>query len=188
MADGDRRDPRLDRRDVLKIAAASAAITSTLGVRRVLSAGQAASPRFFTTSEYSLVDELAEEIIPTDSHSPGARAARVAAYIDGELADAWTAEERNEWRDGLAAIDDLSRRTSGKTFLEATPAERVALLTAIASKEASPESAAEKFFVTLKSRVAFAYYTSEIGIHREMEYQGNVYLQEFVGYDVRTEK
>ena len=37
---------------------------------------------FFTPEELALVDELSEMIIPADAHSPGARAARVAAYID----------------------------------------------------------------------------------------------------------
>jgi hypothetical protein len=29
-----------------------------------------------------------------------------------------------------------------------------------------------------------AYYTSQIGIKQEMEYKGNSYLNEFVGFDV----
>ena len=36
----------------------------------------------------------------------------------------------------------------------------------------------------LKSRVVQGYYTSEIGIKQEMEYKGNSYLGEFVGFDV----
>ena len=41
-----------------------------------------------------------------------------------------------------------------------------------------------KFFVELKFSTADAYYSSKIGIHQEMEYKGNVLLQEFVGYEV----
>ena len=39
-----------------------------------------------------MLDELTEIIIPTDSHSPGAKAAKVAVYIDKSLAEAF--EER----------------------------------------------------------------------------------------------
>ena len=52
-----------------------------------------------------MVDELSELIIPTDEHSPGARAAKVAGYIDFRLADAWDAQERTDWREGLKRID-----------------------------------------------------------------------------------
>jgi hypothetical protein len=44
------------------------------------------------------------------------------------------------------------------------------------------------FFKDLKSRVVFAYYTSDIGIHRDIDYKGNTFLPEFVGYDVSQEK
>ena len=38
--------------------------------------------RFLTAAEFATVDLVAETIIPADAHSPGARAARVADYID----------------------------------------------------------------------------------------------------------
>jgi hypothetical protein len=31
-----------------------------------------------------------------------------------------------------------------------------------------------------------AYYSSEIGLKKEIEYQGNSYLEEFVGHDAAT--
>src|SRR4051794_13124710 len=43
--------------------------------------------RFLTPAEYALLDELTELIIPTDAHSPGARAAGVAGYIDARLTE-----------------------------------------------------------------------------------------------------
>ena len=41
-------------------------------------------------------------IIPADAHSPGARAAKVAAYIDTRLAEAWDPKDKTTWREGLA--------------------------------------------------------------------------------------
>lgn len=46
------------------------------------------APLFFTKQEFALVDELTELIIPADDHSPGARAAQVAGYIDFRLSEA----------------------------------------------------------------------------------------------------
>ena len=48
-----------------------------------------------------------------------------------------------------------------------------------ATGEANPQSELERFFVTLKHMTVNGYYSSEIGIHQDLEYQGNTYLSEF---------
>jgi Gluconate 2-dehydrogenase subunit 3 len=141
----------------------------------------AAAPRqpaqaFFTPEEFAMVDELTEMIIPTDEHSPGARAAQVAAYIDRRLGETPEAQAKQLWHEGLQRIDQVSEQLQGCPFLKATAEGRLAVLTRVAQKD--------PFFTELKSRTANAYYTSKIGIHEEMEYKGNVYLKEFVGTDV----
>ena len=55
----------------------------------------------------------------------------------------------------------------------------------MAEHEGDPKTPSERFFREIKARTANAYYTSEIGIHQEMEYKGNTILQEFVGYEVK---
>ena len=95
-------------------------------------------------------------VIPADEHSPGARAAKVAAYIDARLAEAFDAADRTTWRDGLKLIEQLSRQVNGKPFLDATAAERLALLERIAANEGKPEKPEEHFFKELKSRVVDA--------------------------------
>ena len=188
MADGEETD--LGRRDLIRLGAA-ATLAASLGVSEPLAAQSpaaatpvAATQTFLTPQELALVDELSELIIPTDDRSPGARAAKVAAYIDLRLADAWEEQERIEWREGLKRVDQLSRESSGKPFMEASAEQRLAVLTRIAQNEKEPRQPEELFFAKLKSRVVDAYYTSEIGIKQEMEYKGNSYLAEFVGTDV----
>ena len=180
----DNSETNLDRRDLIKLGAA-ATLAASLGVGEPLSAQAPAAARtFFTPDELALVDELSELIIPTDGHSPGARAAKVAAYIDFRLAEAWEEQERIDWRDGLKRIDQLARESSGKPFMQSSTDQRRAVLTRIAQNEKAPRQPEELFFAKLKSRVVDAYYTSEIGIKQEMEYKGNSYLTEFVGTDV----
>ncbi len=161
----------------------SAKSETDVSAGRAALASQAKAPLFFTREEFALVDELTELIIPTDEHSPGARAARVAAYIDERLAESFEEEPKQRWREGLKLIEKISREMHGRAFLESTPAERVALLTRISQNEMNPKKPEEIFFRELKVRTAHAYYTSKIGIHTEMEYKGNTYLKEFVGYD-----
>jgi hypothetical protein len=188
MADSEETD--LSRRDLIKLGAA-ATLAASLGVgdRVAAQAAAAATSRataqtFFTPEELALVDELSELIIPTDDHSPGARAARVAAYIDYRLAEAWEEQDRTDWREGLKRIDQLSQESSGKPFMQSSAEQRLRVLTSIAQNEKAPRQPEELFFAKLKARVVDAYYTSEIGIKQEMEYKGNSYLTEFVGTDV----
>jgi hypothetical protein len=171
----------LSRRDLIKLGAA-ATLTVSLGVGE--SAAQPSAPAFFTKEEFALVDELSEMIIPTDEHSPGARAAKVAAYIDARLMEAFEEKDKTDWRGGLKLVEQLAGETSGKAFLQSSPDERVAILTRMAQNEGKPQKPEEAFFAELKARVVHAYYTSEIGIKQEMEYKGNSYLTEFVGFDV----
>jgi len=178
----------LTRRDALKIAAGAALSVPVLFTRAMAAPGAvpaAAGPRFFTKDEYALLDELTETIIPTDSHSPGARAAKVAAYIDSRLAEAYLpveADVQQRWRDGLRRVDALSQEMNGTTFMVASPEKRVAVLTRMAGNEKAKEPTAdEKFFRELKGTTVHGYYTSEIGIHQEMEYKGNTLQQEYAG-------
>jgi hypothetical protein len=110
----------------------------------------------------------------------------VAAYIDGRLAEYDPGipdlrEERLKWKAGLALVDAQAREVSGTRFLEASPAQRIAVLQKLAAGEEDPKTDGERFFVELKHWTAFGYYTSRIGIHDEMEYKGNTLQAEFAG-------
>ena len=142
------------------------------------------APKFFTGPEFALLDELSDLIIPTDAHSPGARVAGVATYIDFRLSESPEPEQQASWRSGLAAVDALSKELHGKALLEATPDQRVAVLTRMAAGEHDPKTPAQHFFQQLKGWTVRAYYTSKVGIHADEQYKGNVYQRgEFAGYD-----
>jgi hypothetical protein len=176
----------LTRRQAIALGAA-ASVAVSLEQSQGLAA-QAAPATFFTARELALVDELAEMIIPADDHSPGARAAKVAAFIDARLAEAFEPSDRTTWRKGLQLIEQLSRQVNGRPFLDATPAQRLVVLERIAAHEDKPAKPEEQFFAELKSRVVYAYYTSEIGIRQDMDYRGNVVQAEFSGVDVSQER
>jgi glucoside 3-dehydrogenase (cytochrome c) hitch-hiker subunit len=175
----DRRDDGLTRREALKITAGAAVAMPLLSA-----AAPAAGPRFFTPAELALVDELTEMIIPADAHSGGARAAKVAVFIDGRLSQAVLAPDldaQKRWREGLLRVDALAREMHGGTFLAGTPEQRLAVLTRMAANEAEPKAPEEQFFRELKGRTIHAYYTSRVGIHDDLQYKGNVMQEEYAG-------
>ena len=127
--------------------------------------------RFFTEAENDLLDRLMEMIIPADSHSPGAHAAQVSLFADLMVA---TSDEatRAHWRGGLALLREGARKSSlGEALARA------------AGLSETPHSPLGQFFVALKEMTVNGYYTSEIGIHQELEYVGNTYLAAFPGCD-----
>lgn len=175
-------DNGLTRRDMMKLGATAAIAIGVTGWDASVF-GQNQSPLFFTKDEFALVDELTELIIPADDHSPGAKAALVASYIDFRLSESFDDQPKQMWRDGLKLIEQISKEMHGKAFLAATTDQRIALLSRISQNEMTPTKPEEKFFKEIKARTARAYYTSKIGIHSEMGYKGNVSIKEFVGYD-----
>jgi hypothetical protein len=133
-----------------------------------------------TQSQYAALDVLVDAIIPTDERSPGAREARVADYIDLLLSEA-DAETRQQWFDGLAAIDAEASSQAGAPVATLSAPQLEALLTAVSANERQPQTAAERFFVTTKRAAIQGYYSSVIGIHKDLRYKGNQFLPEFHG-------
>lgn len=166
----------LNRRDLFKVLAGAAFTTLQLP------AAEPNAPLFFTKEEFATLDTLTDLLIPTDDHSPGAHEAGVAPYIDRSVAEDFLPENKTSWRKGLAAIDQLSNSTYGVSFIKAAHQQQTDLLKKLADKEADPKTEPEKFFTQLKQTTAFAYYSSSIGIHQDINYKGNVILEQFVGY------
>jgi hypothetical protein len=175
----------LSRREIMKLMSVAVVAVPGTDNKQVARRPRRKPYQFFTRAEFAMVDELSEMIIPTDDHSPGARAARVAAYIDKTLGETLEFELKQQWRAGLKSIDSLAREMHDKPFMRAAPEQRLAVLERIAQNETNPQKPEDRFFVELKSRVAHAYYTSKIGLRQELEYKGNTYLREFVGEEVK---
>jgi Gluconate 2-dehydrogenase subunit 3 len=125
--------------------------------------------RFFNEQEIELLDRLMEMIIPADEHSPGAHAAQVSLFADLMVA---TSDNhlKQLWRKGLQLVQD-----------EAAHSSLDAALAKSAANEGNPENDLERFYGHLKAMTVNAYYTSAIGIHRDLRYQGNTYLSSFPG-------
>lgn len=138
------------------------------------------SPKVVPAARFATLQALVEAIIPSDDHSPGAKEARVADYIDLLLTE--VAEPiKQQWLDGLAALDAEALSRSGSTFARLDPAAMDALMADISRHELEPVTPLEFFFKAAKDATIYGYYSSEIGIHKELQYKGNQMLVEFVG-------
>ena len=146
-------------------------------------AGEASATRFFTPAQRTLVEELSETIIPADSHSGGAKAAKVVDYIEQELRENTDDNRKSTWQEGLRLVDLMSRHYHGKSFVDSSSEERIAVLTVLSDNDQMTDLPEVRFFRELKHLTVRGYYTSKIGIHDELEYKGNRLLLEFAGCD-----
>lgn len=169
----------MKRRTAIKITAVGALAPKLEALGSVLhaslaEAGQPANHdklQFFTAEEKKLLDQLMEMIIPTDDHSPGAKAAEVSLFADLMVSTS-SREAQKQWREGLQQMQEEARKSS---LTEA--------LAKSAAHEDHPRTDLERFFRTLKHMTVNGYYTSAIGIHQDLQYQGNTYLSAFPGCD-----
>ena len=124
--------------------------------------GAAESPRFFSPEENTFLDEVMELILPADAHSPGARAAKTSLFADWMISHSPEKLQR-EWREGLRQLQRTAAQSSAAEALAA------------AAREKTP------FFQRLKDMTIDGYYTSETGIHQDLQYEGNAYVPDFHG-------
>jgi hypothetical protein len=164
----------MERRAVLKIVAFTALSQklnalpcAAMGHMEAAPAAPAYTLQFFSEEESGVLDQLMEIIIPADEHSPGAHVAQTNLFADLMVATSDNAVKQ-QWRNGIRLMREEANRSSLTKALERA-----------AAKEENPTSALEHFFVLLKQMTVNGYYTSEIGIHKDMQYVGNAYLGAF---------
>jgi hypothetical protein len=75
----------------------------------------------------------------------------------------------------------MSQERFSTAFITASSDQQVTLLKAISNNEYKARSIEERFFVAIKSLTVDGYYTSQVGIHKDLHYKGNAYLKDFVG-------
>src|SRR5687767_4970224 len=130
-------DAMIDRREAIRRVTALLGGMSLVGGSALLTACQreGSSARAdsangvgeFTAADIALLDEIADTMLP-ETKTPGAKAAKVGAFMALMVTDTYAPTEATLFRDGLRTLDDESRKASGAGFIDATPAQRLALL------------------------------------------------------------
>ena len=84
-----------------------------------------------TREEYTLIEEMSETIIPADVHSGGAKAAKVADYIEQVLHASVDDNQRSNWRQGLRLVDLMTQHYNGRLFVDSSFEKRIVVLTVL---------------------------------------------------------
>lgn len=133
-----------------------------------LAAQTAATPHFFSDSDFAVLTRLCDLILPRTT-TPGASDAGVPLSIDATAAH--NPELGATLRGGIADL-------GGAKFLAlGAEAQNEEMRRISESAKASDRA----FFRALKDRVIDAYYSTREGLATELGYQGNVPLASFPG-------
>ena len=142
------------------------------------------NPAWFNESQAILIAELAETILPEDSH-PGAKALGVPAFIETMVFESYPEQDRRDVIAGIESFNQAARSAYGRNFAESTPEQRHELA-GRANREALQNQGGRKpFFLHIKELTILGYFTSKIGATEVLQhepvpgiYQGCVPLDE----------
>jgi hypothetical protein len=141
-------------------------------------------PLTLTDAQRRCASTLCDVVIPADALSPSASSVGVTDFIDEWVSAPYPSnlEDRKTILDGLAWLDDESRRRFGALFADATDAQRQSLCEEIAREPAEGDvsNAAAKFFKRYRNLTASGFYTTPVGM-KDLGYVGNVPLARFEG-------
>jgi hypothetical protein len=135
-------------------------------------------PATLTPEQDRLVTVIAELIIPA-TDTPGATVAKVNRFVDLMLTDWYDDDDRKRFLAGLTSLDETSRETFGRAFLELAAEEQTAILEPLdrAGVAARIEAARDvgsfevknlPFFAMMKEMTLVGYYTSRVGVLEEL--------------------
>lgn len=128
----------------------------------------------FSSAEIELLAEIAETILPETS-TPGARAAGVGPFIALMVTDAYSPDEQQTFREGLATIDDVSRQVHGSDFMSLATEHRLDIAQRLDREQydASQSGVAgpRHYFRMFKELTVLGFFTSELAYNEVLEYE-----------------
>ena len=128
----------------------------------------------FSNDDIAYFDEISETILPA-TDTPGAKEAKVGAFMAIIVKDCYTEAEQKTFLDGMKKLDDASKQKNGKSFMESTADQRHDLLVSL-DKEAKDYMSSKKkedpshYFRMMKELTLWGYFTSEPGATKALRY------------------
>lgn len=125
-------------------------------------------PLFFTKKDIQLINEIGETILPETADSPGAKALKVANFIDVYVADCYTLENQQILKSGLIEFEKMCQEKWGNSFRSLSGTDKHNCLVNL--DKIAKESNTPHYFSLLKSLVLFGYFTSKEGAEKALRY------------------
>jgi hypothetical protein len=115
------------------------------------------------------LDALTATLIPT-TETPGARETGASLFVLKMLDDCSSKKDQDTFFKGLKQLDDVSRKTTGGTFVEAGGPQREAVLTSIGNKQL-PGDELNFFYSTARKLTILSYTSSQYFLTKVQIYE-----------------
>ncbi len=139
----------------------------------------------FTAANIAMLDEVGETIIPA-TDTPGAKAAKIGAFMQTMVTDCYTQEQQDVFTQGMAQLNTACEKVNGKSFMDCNAEQRKSFLITLekeakdynikrdekekeamenARKTMDPNfvKAPSHYYSMMKQLTLLGYFTSEIG-------------------------
>ncbi len=124
--------------------------------------------KVLSVDDQSLIEDIADTLLPTTPGSPGAKAAGAGAAISLLLTDCYEPEDQQRVVSGLAQFRDACGKRCGSGFASLPQNEREQFLREV---DAEAQKAGPKHYFSLVRQLALqAYFSSEIGMTKALRY------------------
>ena len=129
----------------------------------------------FDDADIAYLDEVAETIIPQTS-TPGAKAAKVGAFMTVMVKDCYEEKDQKIFREGMNKLNAASEKKFDKPFMEADAKQRHDLLVEVdkETKEYQSNKKPEEdnhYFRMMKELTLLGFFTSEVGATKVLRYE-----------------
>lgn len=156
---------KMNRRESIQ-AGASIFFAGFIGGNAFLTAAAKSTEKkiVFSKEQNNVLDEIAEIIIPTTPKSPGAKAVHIAAFMQSIVSDCYTLKEQKVFMMGLNQIP--------KDFVRYSAKQKWDFVLNLDKKASRINDSKDKphFFTMIKQLTTWGYFTSEVGLTKELGY------------------
>jgi hypothetical protein len=156
----------MNRREAVKTTAVvlGGVLFATGGFVAACSREEAKSPGtgVLSLDDQTLIEEIADTLLPTTAASPGAKAAGAGAAINLLLTDCYEPEKQALAVSGLAQFRRACKATAGADFVSLSPADRETFVRRIDAESLGARD--PHYFGLIRELAHRAYFSSEIGM------------------------
>jgi hypothetical protein len=163
--------PPMNRREAVKAATAlvgGVLITSNGFLIACARDSSKTASSTLTLDDQSLIEEIADTLLPTTPSSPGAKAAGAGAAINLLLTDCYEPEAQERVVNGLKEFRRMCRKSCGDSFVSLPKQEREKVLREIDAE--AQKAGSTHYFGLVRELALRAYFSSEIGMTKALRY------------------
>jgi len=124
--------------------------------------------RVLTLDDQSLIEEIADTLLPTTPSSPGAKAAGAGAAINLLLSDCYEPDAQQRVVNGLQQFRQMCQKGCGGNFASLPRKEREQVLRDLDAE--GRKTGPAHYFALVRELSTRAYFSSEIGMTKALRY------------------